>query len=148
MEHLRADVAIVGGGIAGCAAAVALRQANLSVVLLEKAKCGAGASGVNFGGVRQQGRHLAELPLAQRARPMWDRLSAILEEDVEFQATGHIKLARSDADMAELEAYAREAGCVCKCSDRMRCEPNCRGWAIGWWVPLFVARMDRPIHAS
>jgi sarcosine oxidase subunit beta len=109
-EHLRADVAIVGGGVAGCAAAVALRQANLSVVLLEKARCGAGASGVNFGGVRQQGRHLAELPLARRARPMWDRMSAMLKEDVEFQATGHIKLARSDADMAELETYAHDAG--------------------------------------
>ena len=109
-EHLQADVAIVGGGIAGCAAAVALRKAGLSVALLEKATCGAGASGVNFGGVRQQGRHIAELPLARRSRPLWDQMSAILDEDVEFQATGHIKLARSDADMAELEAYAHDAG--------------------------------------
>ena len=30
-------------------------------------------------------------------------------EDVEFEATGHIKLARSEADMAELERYARDA---------------------------------------
>ena len=109
MKHLQADVAIVGGGIAGCAAAVALRKAGLSVVLLEKSTCGAGASGVNFGGVRQQGRHLAELPLARRSRPLWDRMNAMLDEDVEFQATGHIKLARSDVDMAELEAYARAA---------------------------------------
>ena len=108
-EHLRADVAIVGGGIAGCAAAAALRQAGLTVVLLEKGLCGAGASGVNFGGVRQQGRHLAELPLARRARPLWDRMRETVGEDVEFAATGHIKLARSEADMAELERYARDA---------------------------------------
>jgi sarcosine oxidase subunit beta len=67
-ERLRVDVTVVGGGIAGCAAAVALRNAGLTVAVLEKALCGAGASGVNFGGVRQQGRNLAELPLARRAR--------------------------------------------------------------------------------
>ena len=108
-ERLTADVTIIGGGVAGCAAAVALRRAGMTVVLLEKGMCGAGASGVNFGGVRQQGRNLAELPLARRSREIWDRLDEMLGEDVEFQATGHIKLARSDADMAELERYARDA---------------------------------------
>jgi sarcosine oxidase subunit beta len=111
-EHLTADVAIIGGGIAGCAAAVALRQAGLSVAVLEKRLCGAGASGVNFGGVRQQGRHLAELPLALRARELWDRLNATLGEDVEFDPSGHVKVARSESDMAELERYANDArGC-------------------------------------
>jgi sarcosine oxidase subunit beta len=108
-ERLRVDVAIVGGGIAGCAAAVALRKAGLGVVVLEKGLCGAGASGVNFGGVRQPGRDLAELPLARRARPLWDELAERLGEDVEFQATGHLKLARSEDDMAQLERYAGAA---------------------------------------
>ena len=108
-ERLRVDVAIIGGGIAGCAAAVALRETGLTVVVLEKDLCGAGASGVNFGGVRQQGRDLAELPLARRARPLWDRLAERLGEDVEFQATGHLKLARSETDMAQLERYAGDA---------------------------------------
>jgi sarcosine oxidase, subunit beta len=108
-QHLVVDVAIIGGGIAACAAAVALREAGLTVVVLEKRLCGAGASGVNFGGVRQQGRHLAELPLARRARALWDQLNSMLGEDVEFDATGHIKLARSEADMAELERYAENA---------------------------------------
>jgi len=108
-ERLRVDVAVIGGGIAGCAAAVALREAGLTVVVLEKDLCGAGASGVNFGGVRQQGRDLAELPLARRARPLWDRLAERLGEDVEFQATGHLKLARSEDDMAQLERYAGAA---------------------------------------
>jgi sarcosine oxidase subunit beta len=109
MERLRVDVAIIGGGIAGCAAAVRLRSDGLSVALLERGRCGAGASGVNFGGVRQQGRHFAEVPLARRARPIWGTLNALLGEDVEFVASGHVKLARSDADMSELERYARDA---------------------------------------
>lgn len=108
-ERLAVDVAIIGGGTAACAAAVALRGAGLTVAVLEKRRCGAGASGVNFGGVRQQGRHLAELPLARRARALWDDLNRLLSEDVEFEATGHIKLARSEADMVELERYARNA---------------------------------------
>lgn len=111
-ERLRTDVAIVGGGIAACAAAVELRKAGLSVMILEKGRCGSGASGVNFGGVRQQGRDLRELPLSARARPLWDGLNALLGEDVEFEATGHLKLARSEQDMAELEAYRVAAlGC-------------------------------------
>jgi len=109
-ERLQVDVTIVGGGIAGCAAAVALREAGLSVAVLEKNLCGAGASGVNFGGVRQQGRDLAELPLARRARPLWDRLNERLGEDVEFLASGHLKVARSEADMALLERHAQDAG--------------------------------------
>jgi len=108
-ERVRADVAIVGGGIAGCAAAVALRAAGMTVVLLEKQLCGAGASGVNFGGVRQQGRDLAELPLARRGRAIWEGLNERVSDDVEFVASGHLKLARSDADMAQLEAYAAAA---------------------------------------
>jgi sarcosine oxidase subunit beta len=104
-ERLAADVAIVGGGTAGCSTALHLRWRGASVVLLERGLCGGQASGVNYGGVRQQGRDLAELPLAQRSRAMWGRLAEIVGSDCEFAATGHIKLARSDADLAELEAY-------------------------------------------
>ena len=107
------DVAIIGGGTAGCAAAVHLRRAGMQVILVERDRCGAAASGVNFGGVRTQGRNPVELPLAIRSRAIWSTLNELLGEDVEFDATGHLKLARSAADMAELEAYAllaREAG--------------------------------------
>ena len=62
-EDLRADVAIIGGGIVGASAALFLRRFGLSVVLLERGLCGAAASGVNYGGVRTQGRAMAQLPL-------------------------------------------------------------------------------------
>ena len=107
-EHVTADVAIVGGGTAGCSTALHLRWRGATVVLLERGSCGGQASGVNYGGVRQQGRDLAELPLARRSREMWGKLAEIVGSDCEFVASGHVKLARSDADMAELEAY-REA---------------------------------------
>jgi len=104
-EQLNADVAIIGGGIAACSTALHLRRRGASVVLLERGLCGGQASGVNYGGVRQQGRDLAELPLARRSREMWARLGDLVGTDCEFVPTGHIKLARSDADMAELETY-------------------------------------------
>ncbi|MCE1235866.1 MAG: FAD-binding oxidoreductase [Hyphomicrobiales bacterium] len=104
-RRLEVDVAIVGGGTAACAAAVALRRAGLTVAVLEKRRCGAGASGVNFGGVRRQGRDLRELPLANRSRGLWDGLNELLGVDVEFDVSGHIKLARSETDLEELERY-------------------------------------------
>ncbi len=49
--QMRADVAIVGGGFTGLWTALALKERapNLSIVLIEAAICGAGASGKNGG---------------------------------------------------------------------------------------------------
>lgn len=107
--HLDLDVAIIGGGTAGCAAALHLARRGLSVALFERRTVGSQASGVNFGGVREQGRDFAELPLSRRARRIWDRLPELIGSDGEFMASGHLKLARSEAQMASLEDFARGA---------------------------------------
>jgi sarcosine oxidase subunit beta len=107
--HLDLDVAIIGGGTAGCAAALHLARRGLRVALFERRTTGSQASGVNFGGVREQGRDFAELPLSRRARRIWDRLPELIGSDGEFMATGHLKLARTDEQMADLEAFARGA---------------------------------------
>jgi sarcosine oxidase subunit beta len=63
--------------------------------------------------VRQQGRHPAELPIAIRARKMWAQMAALIGTDAEFEATGHLKLARNEAEEAELlrwNAMAAEYG--------------------------------------
>ena len=99
------DVLIQGGGGAGCSAALHLAQRGLRVILLERGLVGGQASGVNYGGVRQQGRHPAELPIARRSREIWGRLKDLVGTEAEFTVTGHLKLARSDAEEAELIAY-------------------------------------------
>ena len=104
-ERISADVAIIGGGIMGASAALFLRRMGLSVVLLERDLCGSRSSGVNYGGVRRQGRPLSQLPLSQRAQELWARLPELTGIDGEYQRTGHLKIARSDVDMAALEAY-------------------------------------------
>lgn len=106
---LKADVAIVGGGTAGCSAALHLRRRGATVVLLEARLCGSQASGVNYGGVRRQGRAFVELPLATRSRAVWDRLPELVGHDGEFVVSGHLKLARDEPEMAELEAWAAGA---------------------------------------
>jgi sarcosine oxidase subunit beta len=104
-QHLRSDVAIVGGGIVGASAALALRRMGLSVTVLERDFCGSRSSGVNYGGVRRQGRSLAQLPLAQRAHGIWGRLPEWIGHSGEYLRSGHLKIARSQADLASLEAY-------------------------------------------
>ena len=62
-----ADVIVIGGGIMGTTTTFFLRQRNRSVILLERGLTGQQASGVNFGGVRRQGRALPQLAMANRA---------------------------------------------------------------------------------
>ncbi|MGF7176809.1 NAD(P)/FAD-dependent oxidoreductase [Azospirillum doebereinerae] len=110
-EILDCDVAIVGGGIVGGSAALFLRRMGLSVTLLERDWCGAKASGVNFGGVRRQGRPLEQLPLSQRAHAIWGRLPELIGTDAEYIRSGHLKLARSAPDLQALIDYReRSAG--------------------------------------
>jgi len=105
-KRLSADVLIVGGGIVGTSAALALAKAGRKVVLLERDLCGSRSSGINYGGVRRQGRSVSQLPLAQRAHRIWEGLSDLIGIDGEYVRSGHFKLARSAADMQALEAYA------------------------------------------
>ncbi|MCC7284508.1 MAG: FAD-binding oxidoreductase [Acetobacteraceae bacterium] len=109
MTVLEAELAIIGGGGAGCSTALHAAKRGLKVVLLERGLVGSQASGVNYGGVRQQGRHPAELPIAARARALWGQLAELVGSDAEFEVSGHLKLARSDEDEADLVAYAETA---------------------------------------
>ncbi len=105
-RRLQADAVIIGGGIVGGSAALFMRRAGLSVILLDKGFCGAQASGVNYGGVRRQGRTPEQLPLAQRSHELWARLPELIGIDGEYVRSGHLKLARTEAHFASLEAYA------------------------------------------
>ena len=104
-EQRACDVAIIGGGIVGASAALALRRMGFSVTLLERDRCGSRSSGVNYGGVRRQGRPLSQLALSQRAHEIWGRLPELIGTDGEYLRSGHLKIARSEADLASLEAY-------------------------------------------
>ncbi|MDP6587971.1 MAG: FAD-dependent oxidoreductase [Alphaproteobacteria bacterium] len=100
------EIAVIGGGIAGLSTALHVALRGVPVVVLESRQAGAAASGVNFGGVRRNGRALAELELAARAIEIWHRLPELVGNDCEYSVTGHLKVARNDDDMATMAAHA------------------------------------------
>jgi sarcosine oxidase, subunit beta len=108
-QPVRSDVIVIGGGIMGAATAFFLRKRGLSVALIERGLIGQQASGTNFGNVRRQGRYLRQLPLANRSRQIWGKLDELLGEDVEFLATGHVRVTYNDETIANFEQHAREA---------------------------------------
>lgn len=100
---MKTDVAIIGGGIVGCASAYYLAKKGLRVVVLEKnAGVGLEASGRNGGGVRQHGRKHA-LPLAMESVRLWATLAEELESDLEYQCTGNLNIALDENTAASFE---------------------------------------------
>src|ERR1700694_5286799 len=73
---LSADVCVVGGGIAGCSAALALAERGYRVVLLEAQRIGWGASGRSGGqaifGTATEQADLERLLGIEDARRVWD----------------------------------------------------------------------------
>ena len=106
MSVEQTDVLIVGGGLMGSASAFFLRRRGRSVVLLERDMIGQYASGVNFGNVRRQGRFLGQLELANRSFALWKRLPELIDDDLEFVASGQMRVCYHEEQIAELEAYA------------------------------------------
>lgn len=109
MTQIETDVAILGGGLIGCATAFYLRKRGRSVVLLERGFVGAGSSGVNFGNLRLQGHHLPELPLGLRSQTIWEGLEAELGVSVEFAQLGHVHVALNDEHVHIMREFAKAA---------------------------------------
>jgi len=99
-----ADVIVIGGGLHGASAALHLARAGMRVVVLEKDHVGRHASGVNAGGVRRLGRHLAEVPLAVASLALWQRIEELVDDRCGFERTGQIKVAENEAELATLRA--------------------------------------------
>ena len=97
-------IVIIGGGITGTAAAEALSREGHAVTLIDKQGIAAMASGRTLGGVRQSGRHPAELPLAKAAVARWAGLSDALGADVGYRRGGNLRLARTPAEVDVIRA--------------------------------------------
>lgn len=101
-----ADVIVVGGGLQGLSSALHLARRGCRVRVLEADYCGRHASGVNAGGVRTLDRHLAEVPLSLAARALWHRMADLVDQDVGFVASGQLKVAETEAELARLQQRA------------------------------------------
>ncbi len=106
-------VIVLGGGLMGAASAFFLARRGVQVTLIERRRIGAGATVASFGNVRRSGRHLSQLPLARRSLDLWNEAETLLGRDVEFRASGHLRLifdAESLADMRRFAEAARPLG--------------------------------------
>ncbi len=103
------DVAIIGGGIAGCASAYYLAKKGLAVTLLDKGELAGEQSGRTWGFVRQQLRDPLEIPLMIACKRLWRGLEAELEADIEWRQGGILHLAETDLGMAKYEAWLEHA---------------------------------------
>lgn len=108
-ERIETDVVIVGGGISGVCAAYYLARRGSRVVLLERGAVGSQASGVNFGGLRTNGRAEGELPLSLRAWREWQQIDALIGDDCEVEFTGHVEICDRREHMATVEGWANMA---------------------------------------
>jgi len=109
----RVDVAIVGGGVTGCACAHALARGGLRVRVHEARKVAEGASGRNGGFALRGGAPAyddARRELGpERARSLWelteralDRIESLAGDA--FERTGSLRLAAEEAELAALRA--------------------------------------------
>lgn len=99
-DPTRCDVVVIGGGLQGLSSAYHLAKRGLSVTLLEAEYCGRHASGVNAGGVRSLGRHVAEIPISLMALDdYWHRMPDVVGHDCGFVGSGQLQLAENEAEM-------------------------------------------------
>jgi glycine oxidase len=103
----RVDVAILGGGIVGCAAAAMLATRGARVALVEGTAIGAGASGRNLGAIQ----HPFDPALAELYRESLVRYRALAE--------GTDGLFRIDARPAGLLLLTRDAEAAARQAERM-----------------------------
>ena len=119
-------MAVIGGGLAGCALAYYLASAGVDVVVLERGELNREASGTNAGSFHFQiaihqltgsdtdadrGRLLDDVRLHAAAADVWSGLEAELRADLGVHVTGGLMVAETAEELAILVAKQRiEAG--------------------------------------
>jgi sarcosine oxidase, subunit beta len=99
------DVVVVGAGVVGLSIAFHLTQRGASVKVFDRAGIGAGASGVQPGGVRQQWGTRVNCLLARESMEFYAGARELLRMRVDpgFQACGYLFLAHSDAALSRMQ---------------------------------------------
>ena len=122
------DVAIVGGGIVGCACARAASRAGLRVAVFEAGRVGAGATAAAMGHLVTIDDDPAEFALARLSMRLWREWGGW--QAIERRATGTLWLAENDAQrraalakQARLQAAGLEADWLSP-QDLQRSEPR------------------------
>ncbi|MEO3427511.1 FAD-binding oxidoreductase [Pelagibius sp. CAU 1746] len=103
------DIAVVGGGILGCATALRLSEGGMRAIVIERGDLGQGASGVNAGTLSLQIKRVKLMPYALEGHRRW----AALGDAVGYRETGGYTLAFNEREanlLHERMALKAEAG--------------------------------------
>jgi sarcosine oxidase subunit beta len=121
---MEVDVAIVGGGVIGCAVAHYLSKRGARVVIVERASIGRGASAANSGVISLATKKPGlALDLAIASQRMFPGLRADIDADVEYTVDGGLIIAETETESAfmdDLVAHQREAGAPIEMIDAAR----------------------------
>src|SRR5947208_9473149 len=103
------DVAVVGAGVVGLSIAFHLAERGASVVVYERTGIGAGASGIQPGGIRRQWDTRVNCLLADESLRFYTHARARLRMRVDpgFRACGYLFLAHSTEALARLRANVK-----------------------------------------
>ncbi|MCD6418043.1 FAD-binding oxidoreductase [bacterium] len=98
------DVAIIGGGIIGCAIAYELCKLGINdIVVFEKSYISSGSTGRCGAGVRQQWGLKLNALLAKKSVEIFENLSDELGMDIEFRQGGYLVLAHNEKQVEQFE---------------------------------------------
>lgn len=95
------DVAIAGGGIVGCACALACARRGMRVALVERDALGSGATAAGMGHIVAMDDSEAQFALTRYSQELWNRLE--LPRDAEYVQTGTLWIAADDEEMHTAE---------------------------------------------
>lgn len=103
------EVVVVGAGVVGLSIAFELAERGASVVVLERTGIGAGASGIQPGGIRRQWGTRVNCLLADESLRLYTHARARLRMRVDpgFRACGYLFLAHSAEALARLHANVK-----------------------------------------
>lgn len=100
---IKTDVAIIGGGVNGCALAYSLAKRGIDAVVLEKSFLGSGASGRCGGGIRQQFSTEENILLTMRSVKIFENLEQELGYETEYKQGGYLILAHTEGEIKQFK---------------------------------------------
>jgi sarcosine oxidase subunit beta len=122
---VKTDVAVIGGGVIGCAVACYLARKGARVTIVEQSVIGSGASSANSGAIAMATKKPGlSLDLAMASQRLYPALANELGMDVEYTVQGNLIVAETETEMIFLEKLAADqqaAGVRAEIVDRARC---------------------------
>ncbi len=115
-ELRRADIAVLGGGLAGLCSAYWLAKEGADVLVIDRDEAGMAASTANAGSLHAQllpydftddtpsdgGQAAHTLPLSPRSIALWKEIAAEAGESLGIRTEGGLMVAQTDAELAWL----------------------------------------------